>query len=320
MKEKDCDVPQGSVAGPGLYSDYSTPVTDIFKKHYIGYHQYADDTQIYLSFKPGTSEAEAKVLLERCLSEVRQWFALNSLKLNDQKTEFIIIGKTKSLKKVTTDSITIGKSLVTPTECVKNIGAVFDQNMSLEVQVNKTCKSAWIKLYQICKIKKFLTTDQLKAAIHAYVIAVIDQNNSLLKGLPKSLLLKLTRVQHAAARAIVGIRKHDHITHHMKELHWLPVSYRIDFKILLLVFKALHDEGPIYIKELLIPYVPARSLRSQTAQNLVVPRINSVAGERSFGFSAPSLWNCLPSSVKNSDSVYTFKKSLKTHFFRMAYS
>ena len=187
-KKLDCNVPQGSVLGPDFYSDYNNPVTDIFKKYGIGYHQYADDTQVYVTFCPGIDEQEALATLEACLAEVRQWFASNSLRLNDQKTEFIIIGRTHNLQKVSTQEIAIGKDKIDPTASLKNIGAIFDQNMSLEKQLNNTCKSAWYKLYQPCQIRKYLTTDQLKAAVHAYVTSILDQNNSLLKGLPKTIL------------------------------------------------------------------------------------------------------------------------------------
>ena len=93
------------------------------------------------------------------------------------------------------------------------------QSMTLDSHVNRICKCAWFRLHQICRIKEYLTTYQLKVAIHAYVTSVLDQNNCLLKGLPKTSLHKLTQVQHAAAREIVGTKKHDHITHQLKHLH-----------------------------------------------------------------------------------------------------
>jgi hypothetical protein len=318
-QELNCSVPQGSVLGPNEYKDYNSPVADIFRKYGMDYHQYADDTQVYIAFSPDTGEEEALEILESCLQDVWKWFATNYLKLNDQKTEFIIIGKPHALRKIKTQAITVGKARVTPVDTVKNIGAVFDKNMTLDAHVNKLCKCAWFRLHQICKIKKYLTTDQLKSAIHAYVTSILDQNNCLLKGLPKTSLHKLTRVQHAAARAIVGAKKHDHISQHLKDLHWLPIPYRIDFKILLLVYKSLNDQGPQYLKELLVPYKPCRSLRSATSNQLVEPRIHSLYGERAFSFMGPHLWNKLPSDIKSCNSINAFKKELKTHLFKIAY-
>ena len=168
-------------------------------------------------------------------------------------------------------------------------------------------------------MKKYITSDQLKTVVHAYVTSILDQNNSLLKGQPKTALQKLTRIQNAAARAITGVKKHDHITCHLRDLHWLPIPYRIDFKILLLVFKTLNGKGPEYLNELLVPYVPSRSLRSSSSNNLVVPRVHSVAGERSFSYSAPKRWNELPQNIKNSQSINALKTALKTYYFDLAY-
>ena len=85
-----CDVPQGSVLGPNLYEDYTaSSLGDIFRRHGVLFHIYADDTQIYIPFLPG-DEHQALAKLEQCLEEVRIWMAANWLQLNDSKTEFII--------------------------------------------------------------------------------------------------------------------------------------------------------------------------------------------------------------------------------------
>ena len=88
--------------------------------------------------------------------------------------------------------------------------------------------------------------------IHAFVTNRIDFCNSLLYGLPDCELKKVQRVQNAAARLLTSTRKYDHITPVLRELHWLPVKYRIQFKILLLTFKAIHGMAPDYISRLLM--------------------------------------------------------------------
>ena len=107
----------------------------------------------------------------------------------------------------------------------------------------------------------------------------------------------------------------------LASLHWLPVKARIEFKILLLTYKALNDQAPSYLKELIVPYCPARTLRSQNAGLLVTPRISrSRMGGRAFSYQAPLLWNQLPVSVREVDTVSTFKSRLKTFLFDKAYS
>ena len=100
-------------------------------------------------------------------------------------------------------------------------------------------------------------------------------------------------------------------------LHWLPVSAHIDFKILLLVFKVLNGLGPLYLSELLEPYIPNRNLRSAKKKLLVVPKYNlKTYGYRAFSHRAPTLWNTLSHDIRQVDLLETFKSKLKTHLFR----
>ena len=101
--------------------------------------------------------------------------------------------------------------------------------------------------------------------------------------------------------------------------HWLPIKFRIQFKVLLLVYKALNGLAPKYIKELLVPYKPRRHLRSEAKGLLDEPRTRLKFGERAFSISAPRLWNALPQHLKDSTSCQAFKKCLKTHLFRLAH-
>jgi hypothetical protein len=319
-QQLDCNVPQGAVLGPEFFSDYDSPVAEIFRRHNIDFHLYADDTQVYLAFDP-CDEDDALSRLEMCLSEVRLWMAQNYLKLNDSKTEFIVLGTGHSLKNINTSHITIGDSKVVSSDSVKNIGATLDKYMKLDKQVSLTCKSAWYNLYQISKIKNFLSDSQLKSVMQSFVISKLDQNNGLLVGSSKTVISKLQTVQNAAAKLVCGISRYDHVTPPLEGLHWLPISFRIQFKVLLLCYKSLHGKGPQYLQELLTPYQPARSLRSASSNYLVVPKSNlKTYGDRAFCVAGPTLWNSLPIKIRNSPSVDVFKKNLKTHLFKIAFN
>jgi hypothetical protein len=127
-------------------------------------------------------------------------------------------------------------------------------------------------------------------------------------------------VQNAAARLIVGLKKKDHVTPTLRILHWLPVGYRILYKILLLTFKSLNGHGPDYLKDLVNKYVPSRSLRSETENRLYVPKTQYVSTQnRAFGVRAPIEWNQLPCHLRYIDNLDAFKAALKTHLFKMAY-
>ena len=131
---------------------------------------------------------------------------------------------------------------------------------------------------------------------------------------------KLQMVQNSAARLIARQRKHQHITPVLVELHWLPVRWRVQYKLLVLVFTALHGLAPGYIRDLITPYLPTRNLRSADLHLLVVPRYNLEGyGKRAFSVSGPTLWNSLPENMRKIDNLTKFKTLLKTHLFKVAY-
>lgn len=313
-------VPQGSVLGPGFFSDYSSPVAAIIRSHGISVQCYADDTQLYVSFRPN-EEALALERLERCIADLRLWMNRNRLKLNDSKTEFIIFGTNTNLKKIKTVSVRVGDEDIVAVDKVRNIGAYFDAEMKMEVQVKNTCKGAWLNLYNIGKIRQYLTFDQAKTIIHAYVTSKLDANNALLSGTTSELKSKLQLVQNAAAKLITKNKKQDHATPLLYNLHWLPIEDRIIFKILLLAYKSLNDMGPVYLKDLLVFYDPLPKLRSaDDPLTLDIPKTKLVTyGDRAFSVKAAVEWNKLPIEIRSSKSAKSFKKQLKTHMFKDRY-
>ena len=121
-----CGIPQGSVLGPDLFTDYSSAVASLIRSFSVSVHCYADATQLYCPFTPGIDEFEVLSRLERCIETLHNWMHTNMLKLNDSKTEFIILGTSASLEKVKTKSIKIGNITISAVNCVRNIGAMFD--------------------------------------------------------------------------------------------------------------------------------------------------------------------------------------------------
>ena len=116
------------------------------------------------------------------------------------------------------------------------------------------------------------------------------------------------------------VRKREHITPVLAKLHWLPIEYRVQYKIIVYTYKAIHKTGPTYLSELVKSYCPSRSLRSEHAMQLEVPRTRTrLYGGRRFDASASTLWNSLPISLKQAKTLNTFKRDLKTHLFKLAY-
>ena len=238
---------------------------------------------------------------------------------NESKTELLIIGKKTHLAKMKFNTLTIGDETITAVPCAKNLGVFIDDELSMRKQIISVVTKCNYQLRVLWSIRRFINIEAAKTLATCLILSRIDYCNSLYFGLPDVLLDKLQKVQNAAARFVFKMKKSDHITNALRRLHWLPVRYRIRFKIALITYKSLHDQGPPYLKNLLNTSPKARNTRSN--HHLVIPRTKlKSAGDRSFSVSAPTVWNSLPTHITNSNSVICFKKQLKTHFFRMAYS
>ena len=186
--------------------------------------------------------------------------------------------------------------------------------------IKNICRSASYALYKIGRIRNFLDKKSTETLIHAFITCRLDQCNSLLYGLPESHIAKLQRIQNSAARLVTRTRSCEHITPVLRELHWLPVTYRIMYKILVLTYKCIHELAPIYLQELIEEYKPSRNLRSSSQLNLVSTSVSTLSyGNRSFRKASAELWNRLPLNVKNCQTVNLFKTSLKTHLFKIAF-
>jgi hypothetical protein len=319
-KALSCGVPQGSVLGPLLFTTYTQPLQVILAD--IDGHFYADDSQLYLAFQPRdpSSRDMAAITLQECYTLVKSWMSSHFLKLNDDKTEVLVITTPSLSNQVRPFALQLGESTIEARPQVRNLGVTYDSTMKLEVHVKNVCRSAYHQLHSIYRIRRYLTQEATKSVVHAYITSRLDYCNSLLIGLPQHLLNRLQRVQYAAVCLVTGTPRTSHITPVLNELHWLPVSHRILFKVGLLTYKALHGLAPVYLTELLKPYSPARSLRSGNQHLLEVPRYAlKTYGGRSFSCMAPVVWNNLPLELRSANTVAHFKSGLKTHLFRDAY-
>ena len=195
---------------------------------------------------------------------------------------------------------------------VRNLGAYFDMDMTLNHHISEICKSSSFHLRNIGLIRKYLTNDATEQLVHAFVTSRLDMGNSLLYGLPDLQIKRLSRLQNIAARIITRTKPTEHITPVLRDLHWLPIKDRIIFKILIYVYKSNNNMSPLYISNLLSPYKQERQLRSNSKILFKEPRFAKSWGSRSFLCAAPRLWNKLPEYVKTAKSVDSFKTMLKT--------
>ncbi len=241
----------------------------------------------------------------------------NVLQLNKEKTEVIALGNKDEVLKVNAYLDSRGQ---TTKNQVKNLGVILETDLSFSSHVKAVTKSAYYHHKNIARIRCFVCSQDLDKLVHVFITSRVDYCNGLLTGLPKKSIRQLQLIQNAAARILTRTRKSEHFTPVLlRPLHWLPVTFRIDFIVLLLVYKSLSGLGPKSIADMLIEYKSNRPLRSVGSSQLEIPRVHTKQGESAFSYFATLSWNQLPEEIRCAKTLATFKSRLKTHLVSCAF-
>ena len=215
--------------------------------------------------------------------------------------------------------ISIGQSDITTSSSCKSLGVTLDNHMKMDKHIKSVCRSTLFHIRNIGAIRPLLPESAAAQLIHSLVTSRLDYCNALLYGVPDCRQNELQRIQNIAARVVKRVRSspENHITPVLKSLHWLPIKKRIIFKILLITYKCVNGLAPEYLRELIVARKSPRPFRIDSLELLDIPKTRLKSyGDRSFSFGAATEWNKLPLEIRNSPSVESFKKQLKTHLFK----
>lgn len=266
----------------------------------------------------------ARAVLQDCIGHVTSWCASRRLQLNASKTELIWFGSRANLSKLSSEHLVlqVGADNIQPAASVRDLGVHLDSELKMTSHVSKVASVCFYQLRRLRQVRRLVGRDITAQLISVFVLSRLDYCNSVLAGLPHSTIRPLQRVLNAAARLVVGLRMHDHVTPTLQQLHWLPIEFRIQYKLCLLMHLIHSNKAPQYLQD--IVSTTSRStrpgLRSGNTALYVKPRTRTKFGERGFGFAGPASWNSLPTQLHSITNTATFKSKLKTELFARAYS
>ena len=328
-------VPQGSILGPILFILYTKHLQHIALKYGLNIELYADDTQLYIGFKTINKDVCIDQI-SNCLNEIKHWVCNQFLKLNEDKTKLVLLAKPSVHSAVSdSDSLMISTINYNINEVdwekeseIKTLGIRLDPNLDMSKHVSYIRQYCIGKLKSWKRISTFLDEDSRLLIVKQILLSKIDYSNALLVGLPNYVIQDLQYLINSALRFVYNVKYREHITPSIMKSHILPVEYRIDFKVCLLVFNCLHNLAPSYLQDLLQWNQPIRSndytsnipRRSQDPFLLIIPvdfGNKTRYRWRSFSHYAPKCWNKLSYDIRSSETKDVFKTKLKTHFFNV---
>ena len=270
-RELAFSVPQGSCAGAQLFNLYCSTMQEVVNQP-LALHGFADDHVVGKKFKPGEWNDEGRCMckLEECPANLKVWMNENRLKMNTDKTEFVLFGSRSQLDKCKTKALNVDDTKIVLVDRMKYLGVILDQNLNMKRHITTKCQTAMLNIQCIKNIRYLLTQDATETLVLGTVISHLDYCNSILTNLPEVDIARMQCIQNIAARMVVlnyGAMKDNNSRSILEKLHWLPICRRIQYKVLTLVHKCLLCGVPRYLTKLLVeyPYAERRQgLRSQS--------------------------------------------------------
>ncbi len=193
---------------------------------------------------------------------------------------------------------------------------MIDDKLNFTDHITKTAQLCRFALYNIKKIRPFVSEHATQLLVQALVLSRLDYCNALLAGLPASSIKPLQLIQNAAARLIFNEPKRTHVTPLFINLHWLPIAARITFKALMFAYRTTSGSAPLYLNSLLQTYRDGTVMhRSLAEHTLLEGQRGTKSLSQTFSLTVPIWWNDLPNSIRAAESLPIFKKWLKTHSF-----
>jgi len=219
----------------------------------------------------------------------------------------------------------VGTSNIQPSSVVRDLGVYMDSELTMKEHVAKIAAACFYHVRRLCQVRHRIGQEVTQQLVLALIMSRLDYCNSVLAGLPTSMLQLLQHVQNAAARLVFGLNCSDLDMPTLIQLHWLLVSCRIKFKLCCLVHAIHYGHSPAYLTETVQSFGDSRSrsgLRSSSTSSMdySLPQLRTKFGERVFSHADLATWNTLPDHIRTVADPVKFRKLLKSHFFNQVFN
>lgn len=308
-------VPQGAILSPLLFCIYMNDLPSITQS--CALDSYVDDSKVFLSF-PIKDLDQATQNLEMDLNRVAKWCSGNQLLINPGKTKFLLIGTSQQIRSLPIDMSLnfLGKS-IKPVSSAKDLGVIFDFQLTYDCHITHLVSSCMSKLCQINRVKNSFDSDTLSLIITALVINKLLYCSTVWSNTSSSNLKKLQSVQNFACRIITKTRKFDHITPALRQLNWLPIEQLLLFRDTIMAYKCVNNLAPSYLSKLFCKRTELHDHPMRDKDLLNIPLYKTASGQRTFRYRATKIWNDLETNFKHIVTLNDFKKKLKSHMLNL---
>ena len=284
---------------------------------------YADDTQLYTSFTTDLTTT-TKLQIESCLSEVNYWMNKNFLKFNHHKSNLITFNSPTSSLPKSSLNVEFGDCLIEINESVKVLGVILTTSLSFEKFILKKVQVCNCHLRNLRHIENCVPSKIKVILICNIILNTLNYCNAVLACATAKDLKPLQKIQNRAVRFAFRLKRREHISSYLKQLHVLPVKYRIMFKLCLISLNIVNRISPFYLTDLFETYQPTTTINRRVGvgrvEYMLVHNSNHNADSRKIIFTQMTeTCNNLPLAIRSIESRNAFKSNLKTHYFKLAY-
>ena len=312
-KELKYGVPQGSLLGPLFYNLYTKDIETIVQKHGLKIITYADDCQLYVSFKSENFK-ETEEIIKNCLQDLQIWMDAMFLKLNKEKT-VIKFFRTRRSQPLDPDLKFLN---LDPIDSIKSLGVYINGKTKFDDFICNKVKICNLHLRNLYNIRHCLDHSTRVILVTNLILSKIDYCNILLLGATDKSLNPLKLIINKAIRFIFNLKYNEHISEYYKKLHFLPIRQRIKFKACLTAFKIFHGISPGYLQEDFHQHSQQfpMQLRPGTGRDSLMFALNpDDKNNMRLTTKIQREWNTLSLDTRNCITLTQFKTRLKTELF-----